>query len=608
MKKVLKMRRKKKKEEKEAKPPVKIEPLDEIYEVVEEYKIRGDYGKVVIAKDPTGKFKYFVVEEPLTQEEEKMLKKVMDDVRFKLLKAPEEDIVKVALDRAMEMLKENVNRDKLAYYIDRDYLGYGPVHLMILDPNLEDISCNGINTPIYVWHRKYESIESNVIIQDHEYLRSFIRSIAARCGKHISGAFPILDATLPEGYRFTATLDEVSTKGSSFTIRKFRERPFTIVELIKDGVIDSTLAAFFWYMIENKRTFMIIGATGSGKTTLLNALLTFIHPSMKVCTVEETREITLPIKNWVPFVARKSYAIGEAVGEVDLFDLVKVCLRYRPDYIVVGEVRGGEAYVLFQAMQSGHGGTSTMHAETLDGMLNRLTSPPMNIPPHMIPTLNFILHISRIRMEGVIVRRVIRVWEVRGVDDFAEIAVWDPTTDTFTHRLWDSRILTLMAEQIGISSEEALKEVMRRKTLLDYLTEHNIIDYDEIAKWIYAYYADPEGTLEKARILRKIEVRKVEEVTRAKPKETQEIISEEVIEEKIEVPEVEKVAEEIEEEEKVEVKRPHTPTTPTPPTTEKTEVIKKSIQARLISSLRRIRLREDVKKRLESAIEKREPE
>jgi len=608
VKKVLKMRRKKKKEEKEAKPPVKIEPLDEIYEVVEEYKIRGDYGKVVIAKDPTGKFKYFVVEEPLTQEEEKILKKVMDDVRFKLLKAPEEDIVKVALDRAMEMLKENVNRDKLAYYIDRDYLGYGPVHLMILDPNLEDISCNGINTPIYVWHRKYESIESNVIIQDHEYLRSFIRSIAARCGKHISGAFPILDATLPEGYRFTATLDEVSTKGSSFTIRKFRERPFTIVELIKDGVIDSTLAAFFWYMIENKRTFMIIGATGSGKTTLLNALLTFIHPSMKVCTVEETREITLPIKNWVPFVARKSYAIGEAVGEVDLFDLVKVCLRYRPDYIVVGEVRGGEAYVLFQAMQSGHGGTSTMHAETLDGMLNRLTSPPMNIPPHMIPTLNFILHISRIRMEGVIVRRVIRVWEVRGVDDFAEIAVWDPTTDTFTHRLWDSRILTLMAEQIGISSEEALKEVMRRKTLLDYLTEHNIIDYDEIAKWIYAYYADPEGTLEKARILGKIEVRKVEEVARAKPKETQEIVSEEIIEEKIEVPEVEKVAEEIEKEEKVEVKRPHTPTTPTPPTTEKTEVIRKSIQARLISSLRRIRLREDVKKRLESAIEKREPE
>jgi len=497
VKKVLKMRRKKKKEEKEAKPPVKIEPLDEIYEVVEEYKIRGDYGKVVIAKDPTGKFKYFVVEEPLTQEEEKILKKVMDDVRFKLLKAPEEDIVKVALDRAMEMLKENVNRDKLAYYIDRDYLGYGPVHLMILDPNLEDISCNGINTPIYVWHRKYESIESNVIIQDHEYLRSFIRSIAARCGKHISGAFPILDATLPEGYRFTATLDEVSTKGSSFTIRKFRERPFTIVELIKDGVIDSTLAAFFWYMIENKRTFMIIGATGSGKTTLLNALLTFIHPSMKVCTVEETREITLPIKNWVPFVARKSYAIGETVGEVSLFDLVKVCLRYRPDYIIVGEVRGSEAYVLFQAMQSGHGGTSTIHAETLEGMLNRLTSAPMNIPKIMIPTLNFIVQIVRVKLGDVIVRRVKSLWEVRGVDDFKELSRWNIADDNFTHDLWSSRILATIANQHGRSLREVVEEIIRRKVLLDYLVENNIIEYDRIAAWITSYYLDPKATIEK---------------------------------------------------------------------------------------------------------------
>ena len=592
----------------EEKNPVVIEPFNpEEYDIIEEYPVYGNNVRIIIGYR-SGEYRYFVQEPPLTIDEAKAIKDAIDKAREIALVSKGVSLLDIAVKKTCERLKIDPDAEKISYYIQRDYLGYGPVQAMMLDPNLEDISCNGVNIPVFVWHRKYGSLTTNVTITSKSFLRAFIRSIAARCGKHISGAFPVLDATLPEGYRIAATLDEVSATGSSFTVRKFRERPFTIVELIKDGVIDSTLAAFFWYMIENKRTFMIIGATGSGKTTLLNALLTFIHPSMKVCTVEETREITLPIKNWVPFVARKSYAIGEAVGEVDLFDLVKVCLRYRPDYIVVGEVRGGEAYVLFQAMQSGHGGTSTMHAETLDGMLNRLTSPPMNIPPHMIPTLNFILHISRIRMEGVIVRRVIRVWEVRGVDDFAEIAVWDPTTDTFTHRLWDSRILTLMAEQIGISPEEALKEVMRRKTLLDYLTEHNIIDYDEIAKWIYAYYADPEGTLEKARILGKIEVRRVEEVARAKPKETQEIVSEEIIEEKIEVPEVEKVAEEIEKEEKVEVKRPHTPTTPTPPTTEKTEVIRKSIQARLISSLRRIRLREDVKKRLESAIEKREPE
>ena len=200
-----------------------------------------------------------------------------------------------------------------------------------------------------------------------------------------------------------------------------------------------------------------------------------------------------------------------------------------------------------------------MHAETLDGMLNRLTSPPMNIPPHMIPTLNFVLHISRLRIEGGIVRRVIKVWEVRNADDFAEIAVWNPTSDTFTHRLWDSRTLLLVAEQIGVSPEEALREIMRRKRLLDYLSEQGIVEYNEIAKWIYAYYADPEATLEKAKV----------------PVET-------------------------EKREKIEVKQP--------PIVAKKKVLRDDIQSRLISGLKHIK-REDLRKKIiERVIEKGETE
>ena len=464
------------------------------YEKIEEYYIVKPYAKAIIARDKVSQaIKYFLIEEPLTEEERQQIVEIIEKkIKYKLV-ASKQLVTKDLIYKEIE----NLDR-KLRYYIERDYLGYGPIHALILDPNLEDISCNGVNIPIYVWHRKYESLETNIIIVNTDYLRSYIRSLAARCGKHISSAFPILDATLPDtGYRLAATLDVISTKGSTFTIRKFRERPFTITELILDGVIDPLIAAFFWFMIENKRTFMIFGATGSGKTTLLNALLTFVHPAMKICTVEETREINIPSKNWVPFVSRETYAVGERIGEVSLYDLVKVTLRYRPDYIIVGEVRGAEAYVLFQAMQSGHGGISTMHAESIESMINRLTNPPMNVPPQLIPTLNFVIHISRVKINKRIARRVLAVYEVHSVDSYVKLAEWDPINDTFIHYLDKSEILERVAEQIGLTKEKAWQEIERRAALLEYLAEKKIVEYNEIVKWVYSYYSEPEEVIKK---------------------------------------------------------------------------------------------------------------
>lgn len=474
-----------------------VEPFKpEEYEILEEYRLTH-FTKIIIARNLiSGATKYFVIEEKLTKKEKELIREVMRRLRYLVIKSEEYDVEEL-IKRELAKLCKNVKvRQKLLYYIKRDYLGYGPIHALILDPNLEDISCNGVNVPIYVWHRKYESLETNIIITDLDYLKSYIRSLAAKCGKHISSAFPVLDATLPDtGYRLAATLEDVSSKGPTFTIRKFRERPFTITELIMDGVIDPLIAAFFWVMIENKRTFMIFGATGSGKTTLLNALLTFIHPSMKICTVEETREINIPSKNWVPFITKETYSIGEKVGEVTLYDLVKVTLRYRPDYIIVGEVRGEEAYVLFQAMQSGHGGVSTIHAESLKGMMNRLLNPPMNIPPQLIPTLNFALHISRVKMGERIKRRVLSVWEIHSVDSFFKLAEWDPVDDTFIHYLNKSIVLERVAEQLGQSKEELWEEVEKRAELLDYLARNKVVKYSEIVKWVYSYYRDPYGTL-----------------------------------------------------------------------------------------------------------------
>ena len=492
-----------------------IEPFNEKeYEILEEYRLT-EFTKIVIARNLiSGATKYFVLEEKLNRKERELIKEVMNRLRYLVIKSEDYDIEKLIKRELMKVCKDKKVRQKLFYYIRRDYLGYGPIHALILDPNLEDISCNGVGVPIYVWHRKYESIETNIVIKDLEYLKSYIRSLAAKCGKHISSAFPVLDATLPDtGYRLAATLEDISSRGPTFTIRKFRERPFTITELIADGVIDPLIAAFFWVMIENKRTFMIFGATGSGKTTLLNALLTFIHPSMKICTVEETREINIPSKNWVPFVTRETYAIGERVGEVSLYDLVKVTLRYRPDYIIVGEVRGEEAYVLFQAMQSGHGGISTIHAENLESMMNRLLNPPMNIPPQLIPTLNFALHISRVKISNRVARRVLSVWEIHSVDSFYKLAEWDPVNDTFIHYLNKSEVLERVAEQLGQSKEELWEEVERRAELLDYLARNKIVEYNEIVKWVYSYYRDPHATLRSIGVhIPKISVRALTEL------------------------------------------------------------------------------------------------
>ena len=476
--------------------PYVIEKPPQGHILVEEYEVCR-YARIAIMRTPRGSYKYYLLEEELSDEELEALSRVVERLRYALAKAEggEEELARRMAEEEAE--RRGVDAGKLMYYLERDYLGYGPIHALMMDPNLEDISCNGVGVPVYVWHARYGSLETNITFTDLEWLKSYIRSLAAKCGKHISSAFPILDATLPNGYRLAATLEDVSSRGPTFTIRKFKERPITIIEQIRDGVIDPRLAAFFWLMIENKRTFMIFGATGSGKTTLLNALLTFVPPDMKVCTVEETREINLPIKNWVPLVSRESYALGESVGSVSLYDLVKVTLRYRPDYVIVGEVRGEEAYVLFQAMQSGHGGVSTIHAETLRGMINRLLNPPMRIPPQLIPTLNFALHISRVKRGGRMLRRVLGVWEIRDVEDFEELARWDPRTDSFILRLENSKILETVAEATGLTREEALEEVERRAKLLRYLAERGIVEYDEIVKWVYEYYRDPQAVVEK---------------------------------------------------------------------------------------------------------------
>ena len=346
--------------------PIQIAARDPSWRIIESYYVYKPFVKVVIADTPEGPM-YFVEEYGLTPEDKEVLEK-LTDILIEEIKPPTrpEDIKDLRgyvfreAERIADKYREKLGlvgarRIKLLYYIERNLLGYGPIDPFMKDPNIEDISCNGVNIPIYVWHKKYESIPTNVTFIDEDYLNEFVMKLAHMAGKHISVAFPILDAMLPERHRLAATFGrEVSVKGPTFTIRKFRERPFSVIEFIQSGVINTLVAAYLWTMMEHAKTAMIAGGTGVGKTSMLNVISTFIKPGMKIVTIEDTPEINLPHPNWVQLTTRETYLVGTAsLGtNIRLFDLVKLSLRYRPDYIIVGEVRGEEAFVLFQAMAS----------------------------------------------------------------------------------------------------------------------------------------------------------------------------------------------------------------------------------------------------------------
>jgi flagellar protein FlaI len=416
------------------------------------------------------------------------------------------------LDMAMRIIQRYRSRFKglsdsslkrILYYVGRDYHGYGPLEPVMQDYRVEDISCDGVGLPIFVWHRNFESIPTNIAFHDREELDSYIIKLAHRAAKHVSSAFPIVDAMLPGKHRLAATfMEEVSPRGSTFSIRKFRQEPFSIVELVESKTLSASLAAYFWLLLENKATVLIVGPTGSGKTTLLNALALLVKPGLKLITVEETPELNLPHKNWVQFVSRAGYGLtGNRVGEVSLYELVRVSLRYRPDYLIVGEVRGEEAYVLFQALATGHGGLSTMHGEDLEGCIRRLTSPPMNIPASHIPLVNAVVLIDRVPLPKrgeapTYGRRIRSLWEVAGHDTFIQVAEWEPSTDTYATSFHKSFMLEYLARKLGRARSELLRELERRSAIISWMAETGVRRTSEVASIIYQYYHEPQRVYE----------------------------------------------------------------------------------------------------------------
>jgi flagellar protein FlaI len=505
----------------DAPKPVEAPEIQQVFK--EHYPLLFPYSYAAIVEDEKKDLSYALLEPTLMPIDEATIKEVKDILWDELFintksftnKMEAEKFLKTKVEEATTKYKIEIDANTLGkyqYYITRDFLNFAKIDGLMRDDSIEDISCDGVDIPVFVWHRKYESIPTNIVFKTPEELENFIFKIAYLCGRHISIAQPLLDGTLPDGSRAQATYGkEVTPKGSTFTIRKFKKSPLTITDLIIYKALSAEIAAYYWFLIENRHSVMIGGDIGGGKTTMLNAISLFIRPTLKIVSIEDTQEIRLPHKNWQMMVTRQGLstgggAVGEGgIGSISMFDLLRASLRQRPDFIIVGEIRGEEAYALFQAMATGHLGLTTIHAEDVQSVLHRLTTRPMNIPSTQVENLNAISIVRRLVVDNLSLRRTISVSEMVGWDrdknDFKiqEIFRWNAESDTYEY-LGNSYLLKCIAKQWGYSDEDIERELNMRKTILEYMVRRHIRFYDDVSKLVLDYFSDPERVYRKARV------------------------------------------------------------------------------------------------------------
>ena len=473
-----------------------------------------------LIKDPTadGGIRYQIIEPVLTERDEKALeiikKLLMTELSVSMgeIKSKKEAEYRLGakIDRMIKNYRLSIpkkNIAKIKYYAIRDFVHLGKIEPLMRDHMIEEISCDGTGIPLYIWHRELESIPTNIMFKKDAELNNFARKLAYICGKHISMADPIVDASLPDGSRINLTLGhEITRRGSTFTIRRFRADPITIIDLIKFGTMSIDIAAFMWYLIEKKSTILIAGGTASGKTTALNAISSFIKPGEKVVSIEDTQELNLPHENWVPAVSRQSFTDTQ-IGEINQFDLLRAALRQRPDIIIVGETRGKEAYTLFQAMATGHGGFSSIHADSVEATLTRLTSAPMDVPKALIAnSLDLITLQLKIRVGNKSARRIIQISEIDGIDEnTGEIKTntvfrWNPSKDTHDYS-GKSIVFEKIKERDAETDEHINYELTKRRVALEWMVKNNIREHKKVSGVIKEYYEDSERFYERKRVM-----------------------------------------------------------------------------------------------------------
>lgn len=509
--------RKREKEERESESDVKVVESEEEIELqvqvqvpvqeaieenekneIERYAVNEPYAyiKIIDSSPPL----YEVLEPGLSEGEEELLEEIKKHlyetiaVSFGGVTNPDEflreKVEALVKDLYMEISPERM--DRIMYYVRRDFIGYGKLDPIMRDKMAEDISADGPGIPLFVYHRNYESIETNIRFDKAE-LDSLIYKLAQRSGRHISMAKPLLDASLPSKDRLQLSIGtEITTRGSTFTIRKFKEIPITPLELINYGTFSVEMIAYLWMAVENGFNILISGGTATGKTTVLNAVSMFIPPGSKIVSIEDTREINLSHENWIPAVTREAEEGGHSI---EMFDLLRAALRQRPEYVLVGEVRGKEAYTLFQAMATGHITMSTIHADSADAVVKRLTKAPIDIPLMLLDSLDIIPIQRSVKVENKRVRRCAQIIEVTGVDfdndalKTNELFSWRP--DEFSFK-GESSVFVEIMDMLNMNEKELSEEFARRGRILAWMRKKGMNDFHALSKIVFEYNINPE--------------------------------------------------------------------------------------------------------------------
>src|SRR3989338_6483871 len=461
---------------------------------------------------------YSVLEPELDENEKSTLELVEEGIRelinISFLNANDEKTVMEYLERNVRIILNEFHIRmaqssflKIMYYIWRNFVGLNEIEILMRDYYIEDIECNGFNTPIYIIHRKYRNLRTNVQFNDLKTLTSFVEKLAQKCGQYISYATPLLDGRMPDGSRINATYSsDVATRGPNFTMRKFTSIPWTPIKMIDFRTVSPEVLSYLWILLEYGANIMIVGATASGKTSFLNAIAFFINPSARIITIEDTKEINLMHENWLPAVSRAGIGsaniLGQKYGEITLFDLLRESFRQRPDYVVVGEIRGKEAFVLFQGASSGHPVISTMHAESVEALIRRLETEPINLSPTLVESLDIVCVLTHAKVDGKPVRRLQEIVEIVKVEKEVGKAVTntplarDPSTDRFYFKT-DSHVFNRIMMRHGIPKEKLQMEFLLRAKLLYKMYQNKIFEFAEVQKIINEYYKTPDEVLKK---------------------------------------------------------------------------------------------------------------
>jgi flagellar protein FlaI len=421
--------------------------------------------------------------------------KVMENIKNRFLES-----AKNAISQELPTIADK-EKNVLAGSLVHEMLGMGKLEIVLNDDDLEEVVINNSSESVYVFHKKWGWLKTNIIVPTEEQIYNYASLIGRKVGRQITNLNPLMDAHLITGDRVNATLFPISTKGNTITIRKFRREPWTIIHFIDpiQKTMTKEIVALLWLCMQYELNILVAGGTASGKTSVLNALMPFIPPNHRIISIEDTRELRLPdFLHWIPLTTREPNPEGK--GEVSMLDLLVNSLRMRPDRIVVGEIRRQrEAEVLFEAMHTGHSVYATLHADRAEQVIRRLTNPPIDLPESLLESLHLVIVQYRHRRLGI--RRTLEVaefipGETGKFGSRLEILYrWKPTTDTIEKARSSIRLINEIRLHTGMTDEQMEDDLKEKESILQWMLDNNVRTVNTVGKVAAEYYHDRNKVL-----------------------------------------------------------------------------------------------------------------